>query len=211
VRRSIIAALFWLVPTIAAAQAGTTTYTSTEPIFLSGQLQGCTIVFDVVRTDVEYFDGKPVQASGAVTLFAFPGKLPSVGVKLGIGPIGSESELRKPYQAPADLFLTDGTATNAPDARHKLKEVTPGYGLFPFAMGDKTIDAIGESLATGRLHLVYAMTHGGVGAPLTIDFRSNLKDGAPTEPEGAGLARWNDCVQKLLSGREETGRDHALK
>lgn len=113
-----------------------------EPIFIDGELKGCTLVFDVEFLDTRYLGGEQSHAAGSVTLLETEGSV-VIGLKLGL-----TSNVRDPaVEAPASAFLVSGTRTNAVDLISSFESDLPGFRNFAFEPGEVTSAAVGDLMA----------------------------------------------------------------
>lgn len=197
-RVSAFIAVFTALSSSVRADEGMTYATSVAPTFLEGQLRGCSIVFDVVRNDPEYSQNEPVQASGSLTVFAFEGAAPSVGLKLGVSPVGGQSAGKA--EGPSSAYLVHGLASNINDSAGPSRASDlAGYQLFAFRLNDATAEAMSPAIETGKFKVGYTMRGGSTAAVFTVDVGvADTKDGKPV-PSATNLETWRQCVSTLLA------------
>lgn len=197
-RSFIVGAAVSLLATASWADESATRDTSFDPIISDGRVVGCGISFDVFRRDPDYFNNEQVQAAGSVYVFLFPGKIPGVGLKLGVSPLFPSDA---PYQPPKALFLVNDYRTNKDD-QLGLNDGEPGYKLAQFKLGQETIKAVTTAQATGHLAMGYAMSEGGrldiFDVDLSVRNSDRSKDPPVVEHDDSTLKKWTSCIDELL-------------
>jgi len=162
------------------ADAQSTSSAYAEPIFIDGELKGCTLVFDVDFLDTRYRAGEQSHAAGSVTLLETDGSV-VIGLKLGL----TSSVRDTAVEAPASAFLVSGTRTNAADLISSFESDLPGFRNFAFEPGEVSSAAVGDLMA-GEGRVGFTRSGGSV---------AQLFDVA-VDDEQAGIFR--ECAGQLL-------------
>lgn len=187
--------LFIVTATAAAPMDDVTFDSSVEPVFIDGELEGCTAVFDVGHPDFEYNKGQLVHLAGSLNYSVSDRAGPIAYLKLGIEPLGD-----KTYKAPAEVYLIQGTKTNKSDRLMSAAGETPGFRIFTFRASGQTIDALMTVGQTGKLTFGYAMEQGGMLSVATADVRVkslNLNNPDSSEMDAAAQSKWLNCVLQV--------------
>ena len=185
----------WTVPTHAARPTPTTLSTSVAPIFESGELRGCQLEFQVVRSDPEYSGGRLVHISGNLSFWIFEEKSPSVGLRLAV------SEVSKIYdkKPPSDAYLIDGYKTNISDLLGK-SDGEGGSGLFAYKLGESTSNVVFDNIIADRKFTFnYSMIERGLGANVLVDLTVEKLDLENTGKNVIGdrtVNNWAECVRQ---------------
>lgn len=196
-------AISWAIPAHAEKPLPVTLSTFASPIYQSGEIIGCQLVFQVVRSDPEYSGGRPVQISGSLNFWAFADKDLAVGLKLGV------SEISKAYEKkpPSDAYLINGYKTNISDKIGKSYGER-GFRVFAYKLGDSTSDVVFNNIIEdSKFTFAYSMVEGGLDAMVPVDLTIEKLDIENMEKSLIGdrtVKDWTECVGQTVD--EETKR-----
>lgn len=169
-----------LLAASASAQTIRTTYVSTEPVFVEGQLRGCTLVFDVLLKDTRYLAGAETHAAGSLTLLEAEGNV-GVGLRLGLASAGVDGPIEPPEMA----YLVAGHSSGRNDLSSVFDSDVPGFRNFAFGLGDVTSEGI-TAFMTGEGTVAYTRQGGSTAQLFTVQV-----------PPEVGL-RFYSCTVDLL-------------
>ncbi len=201
-----VIALFCFVgscPTAIADQADTTVSSEIDPMIVSGEFQGCDIVFSVLHSDGANFGGAMVLVTGDMHIGKPEGGAAAVMLKIGVGritvgPDGKSSEI---YEGPTSVVLVNGLSTNKPDLFNTMPALTPGFRLLFYKFGSDTSSALINATATGRLSLTYELGDGLLGSNVDLDMAVMSADADAPEhskriPEAG--RQLGECISKIM-------------
>lgn len=165
----------------AHAQRHATDNLAFYPLFNSGELIGCQLAFSVLREDSEFSQGAIVRVNG---LIVFYGKheRPGVALRLGATRAGANN-----FTPVARGYLVRGLRTNAAELGSPFLSDDPSFRVFPFGLGDVTVEALGHSIARGQIEIAYGLEGSIVDARFLVDMRD-------TE----AWLDWSDCLRTVV-------------
>lgn len=177
-----VASVSTLYAVPAAGQSSYTSSVETQPVFVDGELRGCTIVFDVRFNDTRFRGGEPTLAAGSVTLLEAEENL-AVGLRLGLSKDAPGARVESPDTA----FLVDGPRTSSGEHVSTFDSDVPGYRNFAFRLGDVTSMSI----------VAFMSGQGTVGFTRDGGSAAQLFDVVVPADE---MASFNTCTGALLDG-----------
>lgn len=162
----------------AAADTGRTVRAEFFPAFLQGQLVGCQASFSVLRMDEEFSQGAPTLANGLIVVYGNRAERAGAMVRLGVA--SSDTDFSPPERA----FLIRGFRTNAAEVGESFLSDATGFRVFPYALGDVTMEAVVSLATEQRLEIGYGMPGTIADARIEVDFSAY--------PEVTRA--WSECV-----------------
>lgn len=169
-----------------AGPASSQTYSAdAAPLFMDGELTGCSIVFDVTFADYRYRGGQATHAAGSINLVAVEDGSLVLGLRLGLAPAQA---LDAPFEAPGSAYLVDDLDTNLAELVDAFESDVPGYANWAFRLGDRTAQAL-MSASSGTFTVAYTRV-GGVSAQ-TFD----------VSVEASERVDFGRCLDRVLGGQ----------
>lgn len=155
-----------VIATPANADTGRTVEATFYPLFMRGELVGCQVAFSVLRQDDEFGQGRLTTADGLLVAYGPRAEPMGSMLRLGVADAGTVN-----FRSPARAYLVSRFRTNAPETGDSFLSETPGFRVFPYGLGDITVEAIFGLAATGMLEFSYGMPGTRVDARVRVDLR----------------------------------------
>ena len=183
------------IPTRAEKPLPTTLSTSVSPMYQSGEIIGCQLEFQVVRSDPEYSDGRPVHISGNLNFWVFEEKDPAVGLKLGVSEISKIYDKKPPF----DAYLMNGYRTNISEQIGK-SDGEGGSRIFGYKLGKLTSNvAFDDIIKNKKFTFSYSMIKEGLDAIVAVDLTVEKLDLENVEKSVVGdrtVKDWAECISQ---------------
>ena len=187
-----------------------TLHSDVVPMFLEGQLMGCSVVFQVLHRDNVYRDGDWALLDGSISLISVNGRALGAAIKLGVGSIESSNSAMR--TAPAIAALIGERSNVSAGEIFTSEETQPGFRFFILDLSKTKQSAFLEAWATAqayqRINGYYALEADGLGSNFYVDMR--VRQNQPSKPGSLQLAidagdRMTACTDDLIALIEEGG------
>lgn len=185
VTRQILATLatLFLICSNAVADTGQTAEATFYPLFVQGRLVGCQVAFSVIRQDDEFSGGDLTRANGLLVVYG--PRADRMGAMLRLGILNPSSQS---FQPPERAFLVSGFRSNTAEAGAGFLSDTPGFRVFPYALGETTVNAVFSLASDGTLEFIYGMPRATVDARVRVDLGEHPQV----------LQQWSACLLEAL-------------
>lgn len=172
------------------------------PQYVSGDLIGCQLGFEVARNDPEYSNGELVYLTGNIGFKAFEGKELAFTMKLGASNVSSPGV----FLPPAEAFLISGYSSNKSDFVSSMPG-EEGFQLFVYSAGETTFEAaVNNIIQNNEFSFSYAMKPGGLSAVVPVDLRvEQLNFDSPEHSQVSERSSqdWAACMEATLGAAIE--------
>lgn len=169
-----------------------------EPFQVSGELQGCSLVYLAVQADRLYLNGDQVAVNGAIQIRTTPGNRLSLLLKVGLKNLSKN----KAFERPNFSYLqTTSFSTNK--VRQQSLDGEQGYKLFVYdAIESTTSKMLMEMMDTGKVTIGYNRKKDGADVLVPLDlyvaesvYTADEKVIRKTSPDG--LLKFNECLAQV--------------
>ncbi len=156
-----------------------------QPVQISGELQGCTLVYRAVKFDQTYLDGSPVVIVGNIGLRQVEANI-ILTLKVGIKNLIGNGKIERPNFA----YLQTNSFSTA-KVKQQAMDGEEGFKLYAYSLYDSgVIGLYGEMLDTGKVVLAFNRHKGGMDVLVPIDL--NVSDAQ--YPDGDKVVRTRSKV-----------------
>ncbi len=169
-----------------------------EPLQVSGELQGCSLVYMAVQADHLYLNGDQVAVNGAISIRTTPGNRLGMVFKVGLKNLSKNTAFERPYFA---YLQTTGFSTSK--VWQQARDGDPGYKLFVYNATEPTTQKmLLEMMSTGKVTVGYnrKKERADVLVPLDLfvadsEYTADEKVIRKTSPDG--LLKFNECFSQV--------------
>lgn len=135
-----------------------------QPVQISGELQGCTLVYKAVQSDSAYLGGKPVVIVGNIGIRQYGAKL-ILTLKIGVKAlVGNESFVR-----PNFAYLQTKSHSTA-KANQQMRDGDKGFRLYVYSLYDTPVmDLYGEMMDSRKVTVAFNRKKGGMDVLVPVD------------------------------------------
>jgi hypothetical protein len=134
-----------------------------QPIQVSGELQGCTLVYNAVQNDFAYLKGSPIVSAGHLLFTQRNGNL-IFGFKLGVKSLNGDN----PFVRPNFAYLQTASFSTS-----KIKVLSVdgdiGFKFFAYSLDEQVLGLYTEMLESGKITIGFNRKKGGMDVLVPID------------------------------------------
>jgi hypothetical protein len=170
-----------------------------QPVQVSGQLQGCSLVYLAVQADRVYLNGNPVGVNGSIVLRSTQDNRLALTLKIGLRDMTKGSS----FERPAFAYLQTASGATA-KVRQQSVDGDEGYRLFVYDATDPVIlEIVKEMIGSSNVTIGYNRSKGEMDVLVQLDFTvvdsdymANQKVKRKHSLESA--IGFSDCVGKVV-------------
>ena len=168
-----------------------------RPVFIGGQLSGCSIEYNVLAQDWVYKGGAFIKINGSFGLMSASGKIAPI-LKVVLHDVDSRTMDLIPSPPESAYFVTNNFSTNQSSIIESYRSDTPGAIVVIFQL-DPTFELLADGLQKDKVTIAFNRRPGGTDLQIPIDtsVEKTTREGERIQSPKASL-EFVRCAKQLL-------------